>query len=446
MLKLSAAVFAAAGAIFLASPLNAAESWSLKQALDQVVGENPDARIAEYRIRSSQAQLQQAQATWWPKLNFQSGYLYTDNPVSAFGATLNQRSISPSLDYNDVPATDNLNVRGMLTVPVYSGGRHRAERESAQANFSASRMDARSVQLALGFAVTQAYLTTAKAGQFVETAEATVRAFESNLGVAQTRLEAGTILRPEVLDIEVRLAESTEELLRARNAKELAGRALGSLLGFEDKVIEVQAAAVEIDHPNREDISERPELASAMLRERSAEAEMQAARSGYLPSVNGFGAVEYNHGWRNNFGGANYTVGVLLNWDLWDGKLTRGRVGEAGARLDEVQEYRRKLRLDLAFEVHRARLALKEADERIRVTEKTLALAEESVELTRARFEEGLVLASQLIDSETAATRARMRMISSRADKQIATAALRKAVGLLPLPENEVASTENYHE
>ncbi len=422
------------------------EPWTLQQALDHVVDSNPDARIAQFRIHSSQARLDQAQSTWWPQLQFQSGYLYTDNPVSVFGATLNQRSFSSSLDFNDVPATDNLNLRGLLTVPVYSGGRNSAARAAARAEHSASKMDAEGVRLALGYAVTRAFLTVAKAGRFVQTAEASVSSYQTNLGIAKTRFEEGTLLKPEVLDLEVRLSESTEELLRARNAQELAGRALGTLLGFENEIVQVADEPVDIESPMKESATGRPELVSAELRKQSAEAEVQSARSGYLPSLNGFGAVDYDHGWENNHGGASYTVGLMLNWNLWDGKLTRGKVGEAGARLDEAEEQQRKLRLDLSFEVHQSRLALKEAGERIAVARKTVELAKESLVLTRARFEEGLALASQLIDAETAATRAELRLINSLTDQQIATAALRKAVGMWPLPTNETASAENRHE
>ena len=49
-------------------------------------------------------------------------------------ASLNQRSFSPTLDFNNVPDADNLNVKGLVTVPLYSGGRNAAGRESARAN------------------------------------------------------------------------------------------------------------------------------------------------------------------------------------------------------------------------------------------------------------------------------------------------------------------------
>ncbi len=418
-----------------ALPLRAAEPLTLRAALTQALADNPDARIAEHRVRAAQAGLQPAHATWWPQVKLQSGYLYTDNPVSVFGATLNQKSFSPFLDFNDVPGTDNFNVRGMVSMPVYAGGRMTAARDAARSSQAATRHDAASVRLILGLEVTRTFLAAQRAGDFVRTAEAAVRAYETNLAIARERLAAGTILKTDVLDLEVQLASATEEQLRARNARELTGRALANLLGIENEPVEVSNERVALAVPTKETPDGRPEMESLAERTRTAEAELRGARGGHLPSVNAFGAVDYDYGFRNDHGAASYTVGLMLNWDLWDGNLTRGKVGEADANLDVTREAQRKLRLDLAYEVHRAKLALKEAEERIVVSEKALALARESTELTRIRFEEGAALASRVIDAESALTASRVRHITAVTDREMALAALRRAVGLMPLAD-----------
>jgi len=88
------------------------------------------------------------------------------------------------------------------------------------------------------------------------------------------------------------------------------------------------------------------------------------------------------------------------------------------------------LRLALDFEVEQARLDLKAADERLTVSSKTVEQAEESAKLTRGRFEQGLALSTQLIDSETALLAARVRLAEAESDQRIAVAALRKALAL----------------
>ena len=57
--------------------------------------------------------------------------------------------------------------------------------------------------------------------------------------------------------------------------------------------------------------------------------------------------------------------------------------------------------------------------------------------LTRTRFEQGLSLATQVIDSQTALTTAEVRQAEASADRHIAIAVLRRAVGLPILGDGE---------
>jgi outer membrane protein len=407
-----------------------AESWTLERALQQALASNPDARLAQQRIVAAQAGLEQANAAFWPRLQFQSSYTGSDNPMLAFGSILNQRAYSSSLHFNDVPGVDDLNTRGLVTVPLYAGGRNTATRKAAKANTDAARQDDEAVRNALGFEVSRAFYTVLKTRQFIRAAEAGVNSFEGSRAVAKKRLAGGTLLKADVLDIEVRLAQAREELVRARNANALAVRVLRNLLGIEGGDFEVADTAPPVDAPNSGDFSGRAELAAARHRERAAVEQARAAKGGYLPRVNAFGSMDYDYGWKYANGGGSYTAGALLQWDLWDGNLTRAKVAEANANLDSAREEQRKLRLALDLEVEQGRLDLKAANERLSVTEQVIDQAAESVSLTRARFDQELALSTQLIDAETSLLAARVRRAEAEADRQIAIAALRKALGL----------------
>ena len=126
----------------------------------------------------------------------------------------------------------------------------------------------------------------------------------------------------------------------------------------------------------------------------------------------------------------------MLQWDLWDGKLTRAKVREANANAESAREEERKLRFALDLEVERARLELNAANERLNVTDQVVAQAAESASLTRARFEQELALSTEMIDAETAVLNARVRRAEAEADRQIAIAAVRKALAL-PQLESE---------
>jgi len=105
-------------------------------------------------------------------------------------------------------------------------------------------------------------------------------------------------------------------------------------------------------------------------------------------------------------------------------------VREAHANLEIAHEEERKLRLALDLEVEQARLELKTAEERLRVTEQVVAQASESAGINRARFEQGAALVTQVIDAESALLAARVRRAEAEADQRIAVAAPRKALGL----------------
>jgi outer membrane protein TolC len=411
-------------------PVLCAEPWTLERALQQALTSNPDARLAQQRIAAAQAGLEQANAAFWPRLQFQSSYTGSDNPMQVFGSILSQHAYSSTLDFNNVPSVDDLNTRGLVTVPLYAGGKNAATRKAAKANTDAARQDNEAIRNTLGFEVSRAFYTVLKTRQFIRAAEAGVNSFEGSLVVAKKRLDGGTLLKTGVLDIEVRLAQAREDLVRARNANALSVRVLHNLLGIESGDFEVADTAPSVTAPDSGDFSGRPELAAARHREQAAQEQARAAKGGYLPRVNAFGSMDYDYGWNYERGGGSYTVGALLQWDLWDGRMTRAKVAEANANAELAREEQRKLRFALDLEVEQARLDLKAANERLSVTDQAVAQATESVSLTRARFEQELALSTQLIDAETALLAARVRRAEAEADRQIAIAALRKALNL----------------
>lgn len=408
----------------------AAEPWTLERALDHALLHNPDVRLAQHRIAAAQAGWEQANSAFWPRLQLESSYTRSDHPTVAFSDLLNQRAYRSSLNLNSVPEVDNLNARGLLTLPIYEGGRNFAGRQAAGANRAAARLDSEAVRNELGFEVSRTFHTVLKTRQFIQAAEAAVSSFEANLIVARRRLEGGTLLRSEVLDTEVRLAQAREDLVRAHNASTLAERALRNLLGIDAGEFTVADTVPAVSAPTPGELAHRPELIAARERANAANAQVRGAKSGYQPRVSAFGSVGYDHGWVTGGNGGNYTAGVLVQWDLWDGFSTRSKVREAEAKRESAQEEERKLRLAINLEVEQARLDLQAAEERLAVSGKTVEQASESASLTRNRFAQGLALTTQLIDAETALIAARVRRAETESDERIAIAALRKALAL----------------
>jgi outer membrane protein len=86
------------------------------------------------------------------------------------------------------------------------------------------------------------------------------------------------------------------------------------------------------------------------------------------------------------------------------------------------------------LELESARLAHQLAVAQLEVTAKLVAQAEETAEISRARFEAGALLSAELIGVETRLTAAQVRRAIASATERIAVANLRHAAGLPLLP------------
>jgi outer membrane protein len=421
-------------ALAVASHLSAVETLTLSQAIARALADSPDARIAASRIDASEAMLMQARAAFQPQVKVQTGYILTNQPVNVFGMALNQRSFSPSLDFNNVPDADNWMSGASLTLPLYAGGKNIAGRDAALAALNASQHGATAVNQVLAYEVTRTFLMIHKTKALIEAAQASVQSFESNLQLSGKRIAAGTALKTDALDLELRLAQAREDLSRTQNANTLTRQSLAMLLGIESGEVDASPSLPPLEAPSSSQIINRPEILMAESIAQAAAARIRQASSGWKPSVNAFGSAEHNRGGQFDGQGTNYTVGVMAHWDVWDGHLTRGRVNQAEAELTAAQENVRRQRLAVTLEVQQARSSLSESIERLAVSAKSVQLAEESVKLTRERFESGLALAAQLIDAETALTAARVRRAEAETDRRVAVAALRRALGMNMIP------------
>ena len=405
-----------------------AEPCTLERALERALAHNPDTQLARYRITAAQAGVDQANAAFWPRVQLQASYTRTDNPMMVFGSILNQRAYSSSLNFNDVPNVDNLNTRGVVTMPLYTGGRNKAAREAGKANTEAARQDDAAVRNALSFEVARSFNTVLKTREFIRAAEAAVSSFQTDICHRQQTTRRRTLLGTDLLDLKVRLAQAREDLVHANNANALANRALKNLLGIEGGDLEIVDGAPSAVAPDSGDFSGRAELAAVRHRERAAEEQVRGANAGYLPRISVFGSWAMIMARSSKAVAAAPRAGCSMGY--LGRKLTRAKAREARANLESAREEQRKVQLALGLEVEQARLELKAATERLTVTQQAVSLALESASLTQARFQQGAALSTQLMDAETALVSARVRRAEAEADQRIALAALRKAVSL----------------
>jgi len=191
--------------------------------------------------------------------------------------------------------------------------------------------------------------------------------------------------------------------------------------------------------PSDPNPAQRPELKKLTAALQATESHLASARGSRLPTVDGFARYDYDQGTVLGGNGDSWMAGVNLNFKLFDGHQSAAEIALIEAQLGALRAEQKKLELALALEVSQAKLALELSRQRQQVTQKMVEQAVESESLTKARFDAGVLLVSELIDSENRLINARVRHVLASSAVQVAIADLRRAAGL---PQY----TEDFHQ
>jgi len=432
------AVFAAF--VFSAATASAAQApWTLDAAIKEALARSPDARLAEQRVAAAQAMLMQAASADWPQLSLKGSYMQTNNSMMAFGSILSQRAFTPAINFNSPGRVDNLNLTAVAGYNIYSGGRATAGKAAARAGAEAAALDREAALAQLQAEVARAFFQIQQSQEGLRAVESAVASYEEVLRVSKLRHESGQMLKSELLNIEVQLAQTREQALVMRNNVALAGKYFLFLIGHDSgetvALAPDSSASGIVAPPENVSVADRPELQAMRRRVTAAEDAVRVARGALRPTVNAFGSYQYDKGWRLNGDSTSWAAGIQAEVPIFDGKLSRGRIREAEAEQAQAQEGLRKLELALALQLDQARLASNLAREQLAVTETLVAQADESARISRERFAAGSLLSAELIGVETRLTEARMRRAVAQAAEKIAAVELRRAAGL-PLFSN----------
>lgn len=413
-------------------------AWSLAEAVDFALKNNPDIHVAQQRLAASAAMTDAARAATLPSVSLSAEYSQTDTPMYSFGNILNEGAFDNSIDFNDPGRTDDLQAKATVQYRLYDGGNNRAGVDGAAAESRATAGQLDVVHQQLAFAVVRSYNAILQAEEMVRVREAAVAAIEASLLVGRARFEAGDLLKEDLLNLELQQAREMENRIRGRHDLTLARQVFWNLLGrgsdHADDALPVQGEPQKV--PRTLDYRARKELQSLDNRITAAEAGLERARSGARPAVDTFAQYQFDHGTVLESSGNSWQAGVRLNYSLYNGNRTEAEIAAAQARLAEMKAMKARTELALGLELQQAEIAYQQSLERLQVTAKMVEVAEESAQLSRSRFQEGVILASDLIDTEMRLTDAQARRAAARTENSIAIANLRRAVGVGQFPES----------
>ncbi len=420
----------------------AAETLTLDQAISTALGHNPGLKAADSQIEAADAGVLRSTSGFLPKVTLSETWSRTDNPLMALGTKLNQEIITPA-DFNPAvinnpEAISNYNTRISVMQPVFNGGKEYIGRNQARLAKEASIQDRERTKQETDLQRDQSLLWSA-ACQGVPARRAPVPdTSEANVKLAQARYKAGAVLQSDLLRAKVQLAEVKEMLTRAENGVKLASAALNFAMGVSQGAeyevsgaLTVQELKAELNAMIDEASTNRPDLKSMDLNRRNAEKSVTMARTDYVPSLNVMGQMDWNS---DKFAGddaKSWAVMAVLQWNLFDGLVTRSKVKESLATSSKMRSLEEQTRSAVQLQVRQAYYNVTASLDRIAASASSEQEAEEGLRIVQKRYETGMTTFVDVLGAENSLIRARTNALQALYDNNIAHAELKLATGTL---------------
>lgn len=414
--------------------------YSLSQAVEFALSNNPNLQMMHERIHQAEAQIGLAKSLFYPQVNARMAYEYSDNPMRAFGMIISQRRLNFSgTDFNHPGGISNYRPEVAASMSLYNGGQDLAHQKAAELGLQSAALQESATRNLLIEMVTSAYYAILAAQEARHVAKSAITAVESELKQTQIQYDAGNVLKSDVLSLQTKLAEAKDAELQAANAIDLAKAGLNTLLGAEaSTTIELSTIAGERIPVLKDSarvltdqaIAQRPELQAAKLKIAIAQQQLEAARGAYLPKANAF--VSYGSDSPNlaySTGRDNVTAGVALEVNVFAGFAHKESISKAQSEVNEAKLALEELQNQIEQQVQVAYLQLTNALARLEVTHSAVTQAEEALRLVNAQRQAGIETVTRYIEAEAARDQAHSRVIAARYDALQAEARLNQAVG-----------------
>ncbi|WP_373141952.1 TolC family protein [Bacteroides caccae] len=405
--------------VFLSLPVLAQQSTLLEKYRTMALGYNHDLKAAEKNIAASMEVEKSARADLKPKLSGAASFQYTGNPMEL---TLD----IPSIGLSKTVEGKNLNYGGSLSIlqPVYTGGRVLESIRMAQHQQALAGNQAKALNDAVCYQTDIQYWSAVARLEIVDVAEDFRNSIAALVKTIKERVEVGLVDPQDLLMAEVKLNEAEYQLLQAQSNFETGRMALNSMIGVRlEQPTELDAQIPIVVVSDSLWLSTgmgRPEIQMAYDKIRIAESTKKLNDSQFKPQfyvgVEGsYSSPGYN--FKKDLD-PNYAVYAKVSVPIFEWGKRRSEKRVSSFRIGMAEDNLNKVVDRVELEVSVARKALSQAIERVRLSESSLAKAEENEAKAVERYNEGKVSVVEVIDAQTYRQTSQVNYVQAKAAAQ----------------------------
>jgi outer membrane protein len=425
------------GAVSAATAAEMGGSLGLSQAVDLALKEHPAIKQSRETANAARYNIGVARAAYLPQVNFVSNYYYGNAFSTAGRRPLTAATGGTVSSLSSADTTHYYFYQFQATQLLYDFGKTPGLIQESRASFGQSEQDYAGSRQQVALDARNAYFGYLAAQRALKVQEETVRQNQALLKQAQGFYQVGLKAKIDVTKAEANLYDAEANLIKAKNAVDLARVSLMTALGLKtwpftqvEDVLEVKAQPLSLEELKTQAQQRRPELLKNRHQQDFNQAAIKVAQAGYFPVFTSNAA----YGWQSldqPFANqpSTWYVGAAMTFPLFEGLSTAYSINQNKALLRATLENYEVLRQNVTKEVDQAYLDVKSGWELIRASKKALEAARENLRLAWGRYQAGVGTIIEVTDAQVQFSQADLKFVQALYDYRVFEAKLDKAIG-----------------
>ena len=409
---------------------------TFQDALQRALDSNESLKASEARVREAESRVSEARTGFLPTAD--ATYLFT--PAQQAAAIK-----IPAGIFGDQEQTFRANfvrqnvLRFDVSQPVYTGGRLKYGLSATQSQATSAQYQFDRARQALTLEVVQAYYGALLQQRGIAVAEESLRSAETQLRLAQTRFDAGSAARLDVVRAEVEVANAKALLIRARSQSATAMQALRAVLSLDDPAPLYLTGSLDeqTSVPGTEELMallpDRADVKALSAQRESAVQMQKLAGADLKPTVAFTGSLQYQQDGLNQFwSGDNrsFQAGLAIRMPLFSAPRVAAQKAAASAREQQATHAINATLDNARLELTTAVEELASAREIVEVQLKAVELARESLSIAEVSYENGVITSSELNDARVSLLQTEWALAQAKYGVIVAGARTKFAAGL----------------
>lgn len=388
--------------------LIAQKSITLEEAINSAREKNRSILIANQQMKSAQADYNKSLGIILPQLNLSYTALATNDPLNAFGFTLQQQQVSmASFDPNALNNPDKTEhyisqiqvLQPLINVDGIFG--RKAAKNGLQARSSMATHTENKTLLEVEKVYGQLQLMY----QLVEVYKSAEKTILEHKKIANNFFNQGFLKKNDLLEIEIHVTDIQNQLQNAEKLVLDTSAYLNFMMGTEN-VITLKPTEVLTLNTEKIDLSnqlstERSDLKAAQYGVNAQKNIYESSKMKFVPNINAFAHFNWTDDEFLKTHSDSYMLGIRMSWDVFKGFQNIGEVQKQKAEL-KIAELNLDTYLTYSqMELETAKRQFINAESKLQLTLLGKNHSEEALNIRKNRFNQGLEKTADLLNAET---------------------------------------------